>query len=78
MDNQQKGPTPQDILVSLQAEVASQSQMLADLTQTINDLADDVLRMRRVIVMMGWLIIIGGAVVFAAWLLSSLSWYWGF
>lgn len=78
MDNQQKGPTPQDILVSLQAEAASQSQMLADLTQTINDLADDVLRMRRVIVMMGWLIIIGGAVVFAAWLLSSLSWYWGF
>jgi len=78
MANQPSKQTPQDILAALQAEAERQNKMLADLIEMINYLADDVVRMRRVIVMIGWLIIIAGAIGFAVWIVNLLSWYWGF
>lgn len=67
MDNQPTPPSPQDILAALRVEAVRQSQLL-------DGMADDVMRMRRVIVMIGWLIILGGAAVVVVLLVNS----WGF
>jgi hypothetical protein len=78
MTNQTPKQAPQDILISLRVEAARQSQLLAELTEATIVQSRDIKRMCRVIVMIGWLIIIAGVVGFAVWIVNSLSWYWGF
>jgi membrane-associated HD superfamily phosphohydrolase len=67
--------SPQELLASLQREAVRQNQLLVKLTETIATQAHDIKRMRRVIVMIGWLIIIAGAIGIAVLVLNALYFY---
>jgi membrane-associated HD superfamily phosphohydrolase len=67
--------SPQELLESLQHEAVRHNQLLIKLTETVATQAHDIKRMRRVIVMIGWLIIIGSALGIIVWFLNVLYYY---